>query len=192
MIKIQLDNTDYDIKGVTLNQYEKVQQKSKDGKMEDDDFISLMTGIDRKKIRQATMQQIKFVAKVLDNYLNNQSNQNLRPLILTGKEVLGLINPSQMSYGEFVDLETLMSMQPRNLKHIAAILYRPTVNYDKETNERTLVKYDYEECEKRQEQMGELFLSDILAGLFFLTKFNQILVDDSLSSLENKMKMKAG
>lgn len=186
MLKIQLGNKDYELKGVTLDTYEKLQE---DNKMENVDFISLITGIPVNQIKRATLQQINFVAKVLNNYVSNETQRGeLRPLIFTGKEILGLINPSKMTYGEWVDLESLLSMRPLNFKHIASILYRPTTKYDKMTNERILVEYDYDECLERSKNTGDMLLKDILSGIFFLTKFNQISVEDTLTSMEKKLK----
>jgi len=185
-MKVQLADKDYDLKGITLDMYETLKNNEN---LENDEFISLITGIPQHKIRQATLQQINFVAKVLNNYVSNETQKGeLKPLIFTGKEILGLVNPSKMSYGEWVDLESLISMRPLNFKHIAAILYRPTTKYDKMTNDRTLVKYDYDECVERSKNMGDMLLKDVLSGIFFLTKFNHLLVEDTLISMENQYK----
>jgi len=54
------------------------------------------------------------------------------------------------------------------------------------TNERTLVEYDYDECVERSKEMGDILLKDVLAGVFFLTKYNHLLVEDTLTSMENQ------
>jgi len=47
-------------------------------------------------------------------------------------------------------------------------------------------KYDYDTCEARRELMGDFPIGDYISGVFFLTKFNQELLETSLSSLEKK------
>ena len=189
-IKVQLGTEDYEIKGITINQWEVINKWDEEKtKWTNSDIISLILGVSIDEVKKATLQQINFVGNFLQNYVIEKSQRGeLKMLVKKGDEMLGLVKPSELTYGEYLDLETLMALKPLNLKHIASILYRPTLEHNEETGESKIVKYDYNECVERSEGMGHMLMSDIMSAVFFLIKFNQILAKDSVESLENKMK----
>mgnify|MGYP000111197064 CR=1 FL=1 len=193
-IKVQLGTEDYDINGITINQWEVINKWDEEKtKWTNSDLISLILGVNIEQVKKATLQQINFVGNFLQNYITQKSQkESLKMLVKKGDEMLGLVKPSQLTYGEYVDLETLMALKPLNLKHIAAILYRPTLEYNEETGESKIVPYDYNECLERAEGMGNMLIGDVFSSIFFLIKYNQTLAEDSVLSLEKKMKMKAG
>ena len=190
-MKILLDDKEYELGQVTLSQYLKVKELNKTGgNMSDAEFISFMTGIPLDDIRQATIPQIGFVAKTIDVWFQNTSKTDtLKQLINYKGEMLGLLSPSQMTYGEWTDLEVLFAQPERNYQHIAAILYRPCETFNVETLDKKIVKYNYEECLERSKEMGDLPISDILSAIFFLIMYAEKLTNKRLSSLEAKMKM---
>ena len=125
----------------------------------DAEFISLLTNIPLEEIRQATIPQINFVSKVLNSWFSNlTTKQPLKQIINYKGQMLGLTQPSQMSWGEFTDLEILASQEKLNLKHLAAILYRPCETFNVETLERKIVKYNYDECVERSKDMEDSML----------------------------------
>ena len=189
-MKIVLDENEYELGELTLNQWSKVKDMNMTKQsMSDPQFISLMTGIPEKEIRQATVPQIGFVSKVLETWFSNTTKQQpLRQLIEFKGQMLGVTSPSEMSWGEWTDLEVLFAQENRDLKHIAAILYRPCESFNVNTLEKKIVKYDYEECKERSKDMGDFPLCDIYSGVFFLMKYAQLLTNKEKHSLEVKMK----
>jgi len=101
----------------------------------------------------------------------------------------GLIKPSQLSYGEWINFEVFVSQKPLNLPLLATHLYRPCVD-DKIGDDRELIKYDLKECQDRMEEFMDFPVSVVLSALFFLTSFVQKLTEDFLSSTEMKMNNK--
>lgn len=189
-MKILLDDKEYELGEVTLSQFMKVKQiNESNDKMSDSEFISLMTGIPHSEISQATLTQIGFVSKTINMWLQNMSNKEpLRQMVEYKGDMLGLIKPSQMSYGEWTDLEVLFSQKEKNYQHIASILYRPCETYNVSTLENKIVKYDYEECVERSNDMGDFPMSNILSAIFFLISFAEKLTNKHHSSLEVKKK----
>lgn len=189
-MKILLDEKEYELGELTLNQWNKIKEVNKsDKKLSDPEFISLMTGIPVEEIRQATIPQIGFVSKVLNTWFTNTPKQTpLKQLISYKDQMLGLTSPSQMSWGEWTDLEVLFAQEEKNLKHIAAILYRPCETYNVNTLEKKIVKYDYEECLERSKDMGDFPMGDVYSAVFFFMKYAQLLTNRHKDSMEAKKK----
>ena len=190
MIKVQLGETDYEINGLTIDQWEEINKwQEEETNWTNSDLISLILNVETDTIRQATIQQINFVGNFLQQFVIDKSQKGpLKKLIKYGDQVLGLLKPSNLTYGEYVDLETLMALKPLNLKHISAILYRPTLEHNEETGESKIVPYNYEECVTRSEEMGDMFMADAMSAIFFLVKYNQQLVEDIHEYTVNQLK----
>ena len=190
MIKVQLGETDYEINGLTIDQWEEINKwQEEERPWTNSDLISLILNVETDTIRQATIQQINFVGNFLQQFVIDKSQKGpLKKLIKYGDQMLGLLKPSNLTYGEYVDLETLMALKPLNLKHISAILYRPTLEHNEETGESKIVPYNYEECVTRSEEMGDMFMADAMSAIFFLVKYNQQLVEDIHEYTVNQLK----
>ena len=191
-MKILLDENEYELGELTLNQWDKVKELNMSQQnLSDPEFISLMTNIPLEEIKQATIPQIGFVAKVLESWFSNTTQQKpLRQLVEYNGEMLGLTQPSQMSWGEWTDLEVLFSQETKNLRHICAILYRPCEKFSVETLDRTIVKYDYEECYERSKDMGDFPMSVIYSSVFFFINYAKTLTNKQKDSMEVKKKKK--
>jgi hypothetical protein len=190
-MKILLDKKEYELGDLTLSQYMKVKQIQESGKvLSDAEFISLLTNIPLHEVREATIPQINFVSKVLNSWFSNlTTKQPLKQLINYKGQMLGLTQPSNMTWGEFTDLEVLASQETMNLKHLAAILYRPCETYNVNTLERKIVKYNYDECVERSKDMEDFPIGDIFSAVFFFMKYAQLLINKEKNSMGDKMKM---
>jgi len=183
-MNIVLDNVEYPIKDLTLEQYDIVKQSDKLG---DAQVISLFTGIAIADIKQAPFTDVKFVANMLRNHLLDLEDQ--RPLELTythkGKNY-GLIIPTRMSFEEWINMEVFMAQKPLDLPLIAAHLYKPLK--EGQGQDRVLEKYDMTECQNRaQEDFKDFPISVFVSALFFFSSFVMEYTKSSLSSLETRM-----
>lgn len=186
-MKVLLDEKEYDLGQLTIDQYKNVGNRNN---MDDSEFVSFITGIPLDEVRQATIPQISFVAKAINMWVQNTSNkQPLKKVIKYGDEILGLTTPSTMSWGEFTDLEIISSQKNINLNHIAAVLYRPCETYNAEDDTYKIVKYDYEQCLERSKDMGDFPLGDILSATFFFMTYAKQLTSKENSYMVNKRKM---
>ena len=189
-MKILLDEKEYELGELTLNQWNKVKEiNMSEQNLTDPEFISLMTDIPLDEIKQATIPQIGFVAKVLESWFTNTTQQKpVRQMVEYKGEMLGLTQPSQMTWGEWTDLEVLFSQEKKNLQHICAILYRPCETYSIKTLERTIVKYNYDECLERSKDMGDFPMSVIYSSVFFFMNYAKLLTNKQKDSMEVKKK----
>lgn len=181
-MKIVIDEKDYPIKDMGIEQYEIITNNPEIG---DIDLISAFTGVDGKTLKKANFADIKFVAKMLRSEIVNDEMES--PLHLTYEfqdKKYGLIQPSKISFEEWINLEVFLSKKPLDLKLIAAHLYKPLVSGDGE--DRKLAEYDMEECIERSKTWQDFPMKVFVSALFFLGVFSQIFTETSLSSLETK------
>ena len=189
-MNIILGKKEYELKGVTINQYLEVQKLNKNKQsISNAEYIELLTGIDKKLIRDATVQQIGFVAKALNSYYNNSTtNSPVRPLINYKNKMYGLSRPSTMTWGQWSDLEVLTSQKELDLKHIASVLYLPCEKFNVETNEYTTITYDHTESLGRSVDFGDFLVKDIISSLLFFLKYGRLLIDKQKEYSETKKK----
>lgn len=189
-MKLVLDKQEYDVMPITIRQY---MEMDKIGDMSDIDLIHYFTGAPKKDIIEAPFQQVKFIAGVLKSEFGASEDLSKLNLVyeFNGKRY-GLIRPSQISYGEWINYEVFLAQKPVNIPLLATHLYRPCVD-DKIGDERELIKYDLKECQDRIEEFMDFPVSVVLSALFFLTTFAQKLTENSLSYSETKVnKMRQG
>lgn len=168
-MNVVLDGVDYEVRDITLDQYELVKQIDKMG---DPQVITLFTGIPVDDVKQAPFPDVKFVANMLRNHILELQNE--APLHLTythkGKNY-GLIIPSRISFEEWVNLEVFSTKKPMDLPLMAAHLYKPLVE-GTNGDTRQLEKYSLDECQQRaQEDFKDFPLRVFSSALFFLISF---------------------
>jgi hypothetical protein len=182
-MKIVIDDIDYPVKEMGLEQYNIITTNDKIG---DPELISIFTDVPVEKVKQAPFQDITFVAKMLRQRISQDDMES--PLHLTytfqGKDY-GLIIPSKISFEEWINLEVFLAKKPLDLKLLATHLYKPLVSGTGE--DRVLEPYSMEECINRSKTWGDFPMSVFVSALFFLGLFSQKLMETTLSSLEMKM-----
>jgi hypothetical protein len=182
-MKIVLNDVDYPIKPLTIEQYLAIKDNPNIGEVE---LIALMINVPVDLIRKAPMAEVKFVAKMLMSELSNLDNTS--PLVLDlyfkGNKY-GLLRPSRMTYEEWINMEVFMAQKPVNLLKLATHLYRP-LDGENYGEQRKLIAYDLAECEAREDEFRSFPVDIILSALFFLTTFVRTLMEDSQSSSPKK------
>lgn len=180
---ITLGNEEITLEYISINQYKKMMNEPE---MKDINFVSLMTGWTIDKLRDVEMNQIHFVSKFLKTWVNTLQKT---PLSLEREykgERLGVIKPKDMTYGEFSDLHTLISIEEPDYNLICSILYRPIIGGEGE--DIKVEKYDYDKCVERSKDMGNFPINDYISALFFFVKYYEIQLDSFRSSLEKRTK----
>lgn len=180
-MKVVFDGVDYDIKPLTISQYQTIMDNPN---ISDVDIISLFTEIPREEVLQAGFADVKFVATALRGDWAGLDND--LPLNLTytfeGKHY-GLIQPSKISFEEWINLEVFFAQSPLNLPLLAAHFYKP-LSSDKQGEDRELEKYSLQECMSRANDFGRFPIKVFLPALFFFVSFLQELTQNTLLSSE--------
>ena len=186
-MKIQIGEKDYEIDNLTIEQYEIVMDNPN---IKDDELIALLTGAPLEDIKQAPYSQIKFVSNFLktSGLLYDDIGAPLEMVIMINGKKYGLIEPSKLSYEEWINLEVFMAQDPINAGLLATHLYRPLVK-DNNDGFRQLIPYTLEECQSRVDEFRKhMSIKKFSSALFFLTTFAQELTSSFLSSMETKVK----
>jgi len=184
-MEVVLGKKTYEVKPVTIRQYKELEANAQ---ISDIDLIHMLTSARKEDIIKAPMAEVKFVAAVLKSEWGAELDKT--PLELTiefNGKLYGLIIPSQISYGEWINLEVFMARSPVDIVLLATHLYRPQTS-DKIGDERELIDYDLGECQLRMEEFMDFPIRSVMSALFFLTTFAQELIKTSLSFTETKMK----
>lgn len=194
-LTFEIEGQEYKIpQFITLGDYVKIYKVK--GLFDDDYFatklISILTGAPQKKLMEAERDKIDFVFSQIYSILPIDTPAFLDRFTLDGVEYGFLPSWKKMSFGEFADLDTLMTKKPDEvldyLHIITAILYRPIVTKDKKVY--TIEKYTQETLETRAELFRDKLDVEVALGAqFFFIKFAENVSNYTPTSLKSWMKI---
>jgi len=170
-----------DLEYITINQYKKLLETPN---MSDVELISLLTTLSIEELKDVKVSELQFVSSYLKTWVSQFQESPLAYTIKYKEQMLGLLDATEMTYGEFSDLHILTSAENVDYEKVCSILYRPVISGEGE--DRKIEKYDYDKCMERSKDMGDFPINSYISGLFFLTKYNQVLLEDSPLYLEKK------
>ncbi len=136
-------------------------------------IVSLLTGVDRNTIDLFRLSDLQHVYERL-LYLSKQDNRLTKFVTIDGVKYGFHPNLSNISTGEFADLDSLCQDFNENLHLIMSVLYRPVIL-------EKLGKYQIKPYEGEIEERGELFKNKMPANIvngalvFFWTLGNDYL-----------------
>ena len=176
-MNIKINNTDYKIRDFySIGQYVDL-YKIKD-LFEDDYYeirlISIMTGAKSEDILKLQHKQIKEISNHLISIMPSTNFVFEDSFTLNGVEYGFIPEYKNMSFGEFVDLDTLLTKKPdeimSNLHIIASIMFRPITSKKSKHNYK-IEDYDSEKVDERAELFKkELDIKYVLGGKYFFSK----------------------
>ena len=195
-VTFELEGQEYKIPThLTINDYVKV-FKVKD--LFDDDYfaaklISIITGADMTKLLEADREKVGYVFEQIYKILPLDKPGFLDKFTLDGVEYGFIPSWKKMSFGEFADLDTLMTKKPDEvldyLHIITAILYRP-ITKSKSKHNFEIEKYNQNTMDERSELFkNKLDIEVALGAQFFFTQFARIYSNYTPISLKMWMKI---
>lgn len=178
MLKFKIDDVEYFVPDyISIDNYTKI-YKVKDLFTEEyfaAKLINIITNAPVNVLLESEYQEINYIA----NYIMNQIPTD-KPKFYDRFEINGIQygffpNWKDLSFAEFVDMDTISTKKPEELLdmlHIlAAIMYRPIVSEISEHNFK-IEDYDIESMKKRAELFKkQLDVKYILGAQFFFIKF---------------------
>jgi len=198
-ITFELNGKDYNIPEVlTIGDYIKIFKIK--GLFEDEYFsiklINVITGANLDELMEAPRDKIEYVSSYILHLIPPQQPAFIDKFTLEGIEYGFIPEWKKMSFGEFADLDTLMTKKPDEmfdyLHIITAILYRPIIK-SKSKHKFTIEKYNQETMDERSELFkNKLDVEVALGAQFFFIKFAQIYSNYSPMSLTKWMKTSWG
>lgn len=138
-------------------------------------LINMFTGAKLEDVLRVGHSQINFISGYLTNLFPDNTYPFFDRFTLKGVEYGFIPSWKEMSFGEFVDLDTLMTKKPEevinNLHIICAIMYRPIVEIESK-HKFKIEEYDASKLISRSELFQkELDVKYVLGGNFFFSTF---------------------
>ena len=196
MIEFNLNGKDYEMKEfLSIGDYMKI-FKVKD-LFEDEYFkakvINLLTDCPMDDLIGADNHKVDFLATSIFAMVPRQPVQFKDRFELDGIEYGYLPSYKKISFGEFVDMDTLLTKKPEEaidyLHIITAIMYRPIIK-SKSKHDFQIEKYDGSTVEERANLFKEkLDIKFTLGGQFFFTQFVSKSYNSTPLSLRKRMLM---
>lgn len=195
-LTFELEGKEYRIpKYITLGDYVKIYKIK--GLFDDDYFstklISVLTGAPQKKLMEADREQVEYIFDQIYSILPSGTPGFVDTFTLDGVEYGFIQSWRKMSFGEFADLDTLMTKTPDEvldyLHIITAILYRPIISKDKK-KKFVIERYNQDTLEERAELFkNKLDVEVSLGAQFFFTQFARNVSNYTPISLRMWMKI---
>jgi len=195
-LTFEIDGIEYKIpKLITIGDYVKLYKVK--GLFEDDYFsvklISLLTGAPQDKLLQIERTKINFLFNEIYSVFPKGNPAFMNRFTLDGIDYGFIPSWKKMSFGEFADLDTLMTKKQDEvldyLHIITAILYRPIIKEKSEHNFQ-IEKYNQQTLEERAELFkNKLDVEVSLGAQFFFTQFAKNVSNYTPMSLMRWMKI---
>lgn len=154
--------------------------------------VSLITECPIETLLKAENHKVEFLAGLIFSMVPLPPYQLIDRFELDGVEYGYLPSYKKISYGEFVDLDTLLTKKPEEIMNyfhiIAAIMYRPIVS-QKSKHNFEIEKYDVDKMQERAELFRKkLDIRFVLGGQFFFINFAKIYSNYTRLSLRARIR----
>jgi hypothetical protein len=196
MIKFKMNEVEYKLpEYLTIENYVKI-YKMQD-LFEDEYFaaklISILTGAPQKELLEYDYQEINFLASEILALIPTTTIFEDR-FELDGVKYGFFPNWKDLSFAEFVDLDTLSSKKPDelldSLHYLTAVMYRPIVT-ERSEHDFDIEKYDVNTMKKRAELFKKkLNVRYVLGAQSFFTQLEKRFLGYSQLSLIKKLSMR--
>lgn len=193
-LTFELEGKEYKIpQYITVGDYIKIYKVK--GLFDDDYFatklINILTGAPQDKLLEVEREKIDYIFQQVYSILPKGEPAFLDKFKLEGVEYGFIPSWRKMSFGEFADLDTLMTKKPDEmldyLHIITAILYRPIIK-SKSKHEFEIEKYNQHTLEERAELFkNKLDIEVSLGAQFFFIQFARNYSNYTPISLKNWM-----
>lgn len=178
MISFKVKNKEYELPEImNIDNYAKI-FKIKDLLSEEyfaAKLVSIVSGAAVEDLMDADYEQVNYLAAYILNQLPKTTPKFEDKFVLDGIEYGFIPKWQEMTYAEFVDLDTIATKPQEemlNMLHIlAAVMFRPIIN-KKSEHDFEIEKYDVAKMVKRSELFKQkLEVRYVLAAQDFFTKF---------------------
>jgi hypothetical protein len=191
MIKFKIEEKTYEVPNfISIDNYSKI-YKVKD-LFSDEYFaarlISIVTGAPIEDLLEGDYTEVSYLSAYILSILPQEKPQFVDSFELDGVKYGFFQNWRDLTFAEFVDMDTISTKKPEELLEmlhiLAAVFYRPIVE-QKSEHEFKIEKYDVSSMKERSELFKKkLDVKYVLGAQFFFIKFaNRFLNYSHLSSI---------
>ena len=143
--------------------------------------VSILCGVSKKVVKSMTIESMETVNALLEEMEDPSATEfELHPIIELNDIKYGLHpNLSELTVGEFADLETACEDTEENLLQILSILYRPITEQSKD-----FYKIQPYSGKENKKIFNDLKMDKVFSMLAFFLNIGLIFMKDSMQSLE--------
>lgn len=152
-------------------------------------LVSIITGAPLDELLESDYENINFIAAQILSLLPKEQPQFVDRFELDGVHYGFFPNWRELSYAEFVDMDTISTKKQDellNMLHVlCAVMYRPIIN-ERSEHDFDIEKYDVKKMVKRSELFkNKLDVRYVLGAQSFFTRFGKKYLDyTQLSSIQ--------
>jgi len=175
-------NVPTDLSEITLEQYQrflKAQESNDDEHFLEYKAIEIFCHVPEEKIKSIAAHSVTEIANKISKLFANET-ELVRFFTLNGKEFGFIPDLDDMSFGEYIDVDTYLS-DWTNIHYAMNVLYRPTSH--KKAGRYDLVEYDMEE----RDRALQMPMDAVLGSIFFLFNLRKDLLKTTLNSLADQI-----
>ena len=175
-------NVPTDLSEITLEQYQrflKAQESNDDEHFLEYKAIEIFCHVPEEKIKSIAAHSVTEIANKISKLFANET-ELVRFFTLNGKEFGFIPDLDNMSFGEYIDVDTYLS-DWTNIHYAMNVLYRPVER--KQSGRYDLVGYDPEQRERALETP----MDAVLGSIFFLFNLRKDLLKTTLNSLADQI-----
>ena len=174
---------------ITVRQYQQfmeIMESNKREKTKTLEMVSLFCGVDKKLLKNMSFGDLQKVSNILIQMTKEDPSgiKMTKNITFKGEKFAVIPNMSEMTTGEFIDLETYCEDSTKNLHTIMAILYRKQIG-DVNRFGRYKVE-DYDPTDEKKEAMKDLPMNYALGVLNFFFSLGETLLKDLNNSLKKQ------
>ena len=172
-VSIEIPTTWNDISIKMYNKFERL--KKRRSKLEEDEFniqvICIICDIERKMLERMEVKDINKIAKELRFLMSSQPNTDdlQKKVDWNGKKYGFIPNLSEITMGEYIDIEEYCKEAHKNIHKIMSILYRPI---KKENSTRYNIE-SYSPSEEIEESFLEFPILPSMSALSFFFRLGR-------------------
>lgn len=154
---------------ISLAQYMEIASIDKESNDRSLLVASILIDKDPEEIRQYDIQSFNKIIEAI-GWCSNLPEENYKPVIKIADQEFGFINRlTDLTLGEWIDLEHYLQDYNNNIHKIAAILYRPLITAFND-RDRIVEPYDAKTAPARAELFEkEIMISEIYGALLFFS-----------------------
>lgn len=189
-VEINVPNSWKDLTIKKFQQFEKLQAQNLPAKDKTIKTVSLLCDVEESLLKRLKLSEVEEIAKELNKLDASKPLEVEMSTIIKHKgKKYGLIpNMSEMTTGEFIDLETFIQDGViKNLHTIMSILYRPIIG--KVTIAGQYEVEDYNPTQQKEDDMLDVAMDVALGTVNFFFRLELILLSD-LTNYLNSQKTK--
>ena len=170
---------------ITLEQYQRFARLEGDEEFLTKKMLEIFCDVPLEKLPNIRFKDVSSVSKRISDMMREKPSIKTR-FTLKGQEFGFIPSLEDITYGEFVDLDSYMS-DTQNLHKTMAVLYRPVV-------QKSGKRYDiepYESATKYCDLMKEAPMDVVMGAVLFFWTLGKELLMATLISLENHKALKS-